>query len=231
MYLFLIRHGQSEGNVARRLQGWQDAPLTPLGEQQAIRAATALATFLQAAGVSVATVYSSPLQRALRTADVISQAIGAPLEIDPGLREMHFGRIEGLTDAEWKDCFPELLPDWHRHDNLDFGWPEGETRRAFYTRIEQAIDGIVARQAPGANPVIVAHGGVISSYLSHLTTGEWHHWRRFSVGNCSITHVTLEPDRPTPPAMSCLLRFNETSHLDDPDVEAVTGEEDAGSAA
>jgi len=231
MYLFFIRHGQSEGNVAGRLQGWQDAPLTPLGERQAVRAATALATFLQAAEVSVATVYSSPLQRALRTADVISQAIGAPLEIDPGLREMHFGRVEGLTDVEWKDCFPELLAGWHQLDDLDFGWPEGETRRAFYNRIETAIGGIVARQPPGANAVIVAHGGVISSYLSHLTTGEWHHWRRFSVGNCSITHVTLEPERHTPPAMSCLLRFNETGHLDDPDVEAVTGAEDDGSAA
>src|SRR5690349_12094826 len=123
MYLFLIRHGESEGNVTGRRQGWQDAPLTPLGERQAVRTALALTAFLQSAEIEVAALYSSPLARALRTADVISQMIGRPVQTDPDLREMHFGSVEGLTEAEWKDRYPDLLAAWRDRENLDFGWP------------------------------------------------------------------------------------------------------------
>jgi broad specificity phosphatase PhoE len=223
MYLFLIRHGQSEGNVTNRLQGWYDAPLTSLGERQAVRTALALSSFLQSAGIAVAALYSSPLGRAARTADVISQMIGRPVGTDPGLREMNFGIIEGLTEAEWKSCYPDLVAPARDRENLDFGWPEGETRRAFYARIHESMTRIVARHAPDEHAVVVSHGGFISSYLSHLTTGEWHHWHRFSVSNCSITHLTLEPGYEHSPAVSCLLTFNDTGHLTDADAEAVTG--------
>ncbi len=223
MYLFLIRHGQSEGNVAGRLQGWQDAPLTALGERQAVRVAVALRQFLTAAEVEVAAIYSSPLQRAARTADAVSQVLGLPVQTDPDLREMHFGRVEGLTEAEWKDCFPDTLAAWHQPDNMDFGWPEGETRRGFYARIEQTLGRILAAHPPEANLVLVTHGGLIASYLSWVETGSWHGWREFMVGNCSISHLTFEPGRAGAPPLACLLTFNDTGHLSDPDVAAVTG--------
>jgi len=223
MYLFLIRHGQSEGNVAGRLQGWQDAPLTALGERQAVRVAVALRQFLTVAEVEIAAIYSSPLQRAARTADAVSQVLGLLVQPDPDLREMHFGRVEGLTEAEWKDCFPDTLAAWRQPDNMEFGWPEGETRRAFYGRIEQTLGRILAAHPPEANLVLVTHGGLIASYLSWVETGSWHGWREFMVGNCSISHLTFEPGRADAPPLACLLTFNDTGHLSDPDVEAVTG--------
>jgi len=223
MSLFFIRHGQSEGNVTGRLQGWQDTALTPLGERQAARAALVLSGYLQRARMSVTAIYSSPLQRAAHTAGAISQAINRPVELDAGLREMHFGRVEGLTDAEWKARFPELLPGWRDLHNLDFGWPEGETRRAFYARVTAAVDAIMARHGPDAHIVLVSHGGVIASYLSYMTSGEWRHWERFPVANCSISQITWEHGREHPPTVASLLNLGEAGGPQNADADAVAG--------
>ena len=76
-------------------------------------------------------IYSSPLRRAWRTAVTIGDWLGlAPLPV-PELREMSGGAVEGLTDVEWRAAYPELVAGWSDAANLDFGWPEGETRRAF----------------------------------------------------------------------------------------------------
>jgi broad specificity phosphatase PhoE len=222
MYLFLIRHGQSEGNVTGQLQGWQDAALTPLGEQQARRTAAALSAFLAEAGITLDAIYSSPLQRARRTAEAIGAQVGVAVEPVPALREMHFGHIEGLTGAQWQERYPEILPAWRIPDNLDFQWPGGESRRAFYERVETAITSIVTRHAPTDNLAIVAHGGVISSYLAYVSAEGWHEWRRFIVDNCSISHLTLEPGQAGAPFVACLLHFNQIGHLSDADAEAVT---------
>jgi broad specificity phosphatase PhoE len=223
MSLFLIRHGQSEGNVTGRLQGWQDTALTPLGERQAARAALVLSHFLQRAGASLTALYSSPLQRAARTAAAIGQATDCPVEYDPGLREMQFGRVEGLTDAEWKARFPDLLPAWRDLHNLDFGWPEGETRRAFYGRITASIDAILARHDPDAHIALVSHGGVISSYLSFLLSGEWRHWERFPVANCSISHLTWAHGPRHPPVAASLLSLGEAGGPQNADADAIGG--------
>jgi broad specificity phosphatase PhoE len=224
MYLFLIRHGESEGNVTGRLQGWQDAPLTRRGEHQAVRMAMTLRQFIDRAGVTIDAIYSSPLQRAARTADAVSQVLGLPVQPEPGLREMYFGRVEGLTDAEWRDCFPEIVPAWQQMDNLDFGWPDGETRRAFYERVATTLGTVLAGHPSHANVVVVAHGAVIGSYLSYLATGDWHHWLQYLPGNCSISHITLEPDQAGPPPMACLLALPDSPAATDPDLRAVEGE-------
>ena len=99
--IIAIRHGETDWNRASRMQGHLDVPLNAHGQWQARQTARALA------GESVAAVYSSDLQRASATARAIAQACGAPLVLEPGLRERNLGRFQGWTFAQVQAQFPE----------------------------------------------------------------------------------------------------------------------------
>jgi probable phosphoglycerate mutase len=217
MNLFLIRHGQSTGNVAGRFQGWSNLPLTGEGRRQAERTGAFLAQYAERERLPIAALYSSDLDRAWHTAEAIGRHLGLAPVADADLREMNFGAIEGMTGDEWKTVYPELIPAWARHDNPAFGWPGGETRQAFYDRLTTTFDRLMAAHPPDANLVIVTHGAVIGTYLAHLDTGEPHEWRRFIITNCSISRVEFTPGADHPLGVACILTSNETAHLaDDP---------------
>lgn len=221
MNLFLIRHGQSTGNVAGRFQGWSNLPLTDEGRRQAERTGAFLAQYTQQAEMPIAALYSSDLDRAWYTAEAIGRHLGLTPIQDLGLREMNFGAIEGMTGDEWKEVFPELIPAWAAHDNPAFGWPGGETRQAFYDRLTATFDGIMARHPPEANLVIVTHGAVIGTYLAHLDTGEPHEWRRFVINNCSISRVEFTPGTDHVHGVACILASNEIAHLANDPIEQI----------
>ena len=92
----LLRHGESIGNAQSRWQGQSDYPLTERGRAQA----RALAERWQAENVKFDLVIASPLVRARETAEIISQALNAQLEIDPIWMERDIGEMEGLTAEE-----------------------------------------------------------------------------------------------------------------------------------
>src|SRR5436190_12420988 len=97
MNLYLVRHGRSTWNVARRMQGWSDTDLTPEGLEQAARTADFFAEYKERQRVEFDAIYSSPLRRAWLTAEAIGRAIDLdPLAV-PDLREMNAGLIQGLT--------------------------------------------------------------------------------------------------------------------------------------
>ena len=89
--LLLARHGQSVSNAARRFQGQRDVPLSPLGERQA----EALGGALRQRGQPVAAIYTSPLARARRTAEIVAASLGPSLVAVDDLRELSLG--------EWED--------------------------------------------------------------------------------------------------------------------------------
>ncbi|MHB0939990.1 MAG: histidine phosphatase family protein, partial [Armatimonadota bacterium] len=119
MKLYLIRHGQTDWNLAQRFQGQSDIPLNEIGRRQA----NALADRLSSQPFEVA--YSSDLQRALETAKVIA---GDRLEIktDLRLREMDFGDWEGATYNKIKEECPGALTTWE-DDVYKNAPPNGET--------------------------------------------------------------------------------------------------------
>lgn len=213
MDLLLVRHGESAGNKLGFVQGWKDTALTPLGEQQAAQVAARLRGFLP-----LDAIYTSPLKRAWRTAEAIGKVADLPLISEPELREMHFGEVEGLTHAEWHTRYPQLLHRWADRDDLDFGWPGGESRREFAERVYKAISAIVAVHYAGSRVVIVCHGGVISTYLSSLLQGAPNLWRNYQVNNCTISQIRFGGPAPQ------MLLFNDGSHLtidtEDADSEA-----------
>lgn len=111
--LWVVRHGETDWNITGRVQGWTDIPLNAMGEAQAHQLGTALQ------GVSFATILSSDLVRAARTAEILSGYVNAAVQTDTRLRERHFGSAEGMIRADSELRFPQDAPDAEPLPTLD----------------------------------------------------------------------------------------------------------------
>lgn len=160
----LVRHGETDWNAERRLQGHLDVPLNATGLAQA------RATAANLASERFAAVYTSDLQRARQTAAEAVRALGLEVALEPRLRERRYGVFEGLTYAEAQARYPE---DYRRFQERDpaFAFPQGgESLETFAARIRGALETLAARHA-GAQILVVTHGGVLD--IAHrLTSGK-----------------------------------------------------------
>jgi 2,3-bisphosphoglycerate-dependent phosphoglycerate mutase len=199
--LVLIRHGETDDNVAKRIAGWRESALTERGRIQAERVAEFVATRYRPAAI-----YTSPLRRATETAEGLARRLGHPLRHDHGLRELHFGDAEGLTLDEMGKRFPEILARARNDEDDDFGWPNGETRRAFYVRTRQSID-VIANAHPGETVAVVTHGGVVSRLLADIVEGKPGRWATYLTTNCSISEIVVSA------GTHSLVCWNVTEHL------------------
>ena len=150
--LLLVRHGQTQWNLERRVQGQTDIPLSEEGFAQARALADELAS------EPLVAAYASDLVRARSTAEIVAQSHGLVVEIDPRLREKNFGSWEGLTDLEIAERFPDA-----RRGH----WGDGETTEAVSERAVAAVAGIVAQHPAGA-VLVVSHGGPLRALLDHF---------------------------------------------------------------
>lgn len=152
--LHLVRHGQSEWNLAGRLQGQvSEVPLTRLGLEQAHAAARTLA------GRTIAAVHSSDLLRARQTAEVVAAALGLPVLLDAELREQGYGALEGLPSADVLAAAPYDFAD------PDGRAPGGESIREVYDRVGRRLASY-ARRYEGCECVLVSHGDAIRVALA-----------------------------------------------------------------
>ena len=150
MAIFIVRHGETDGNASRLIQ----APETPLNAR-GMAQAEALAGRLAREGV--ARIVASDYARARMTADAVHRATGAPLEVDPGLRERDFGDWRGVSH----DAIPHFLDD-------GVVPPNGESWESFHARADEAWERVSrhARETEG-NVVAVTHGLVCFSFALH----------------------------------------------------------------
>jgi broad specificity phosphatase PhoE len=166
----MVRHGQSAWNAEGRWQGWTDVALTPLGEAQAHARGVALA----AGGIGDAVVYSSDLQRARRTAELIAAALDATVAIEPRLRERFGGEWQGHTAAEIDERWPGMREQWRR--------------RELHAPPGAESDETVLAAAPGDHAIVlVTHGGVLRLVADRAgitartvvenVGGHWFEWR------------------------------------------------------
>ncbi|MCC3333491.1 bifunctional RNase H/acid phosphatase [Nocardia abscessus] len=155
--LLLLRHGQTELSVQRRYSGRGNPPLTPLGREQAARAAKMLA-----AKGGITAVVSSPLGRARETAEAAAAALGVPVEVHDGLIETDFGVWEGLTFAEAMQRDPDLHARWLGDPAV--AAPGGESFEEVTGRVDAARRDLLERY-PGANLVVVSHVTPIKTLL------------------------------------------------------------------
>lgn len=182
--LILVRHGETDSNIRGLLHGQTDVPLTARGLAQARLVAARLGL-----EPDIAALYASPLQRAWRTAELIGAAIGrAPVAV-PGLMEIDFGLVEGLTYEEALARHPELrLAERNAAEDDDLQWPRGESRNGFHRRVSATLRDLLA-QHDGEKIVVAAHGGVISRGLTDLLGEAGASWRRYQVANCAVTQL------------------------------------------
>lgn len=181
-----IRHGETAWNIASRIQGHTDIPLNGTGLWQAERVAQSLLDEpLQA-------VYSSDLQRARATAEAIARAQNLTVTLAEGLRERHFGQLEGLTRAEIATQWPEQASRWHARDP-HYGPDGGETLQAFYDRCVHTLAQLARRHAGGAIAV-VAHGGVLDCFYRAAQGVPLHAPRSWKVSNATINRLHYGAD-------------------------------------
>ncbi len=197
--IILIRHGESEGNAAGVLQGRMDYALSDLGRRQAELTAQRLA------GIGAYQVLSSPLLRASATAALIANRLDLKLRLEPDLAEYDIGEASGLTPAELRERFPEMLQARAVGERLRFPGEEG--RDVFHSRLESILQRMSETEG---TTVAVAHGGVIGA-ICHLVVGlDVHRPGAFHVGNCSLTE--LRRDRT---GSLVIHGHNDTCHLED----------------
>jgi probable phosphoglycerate mutase len=173
-----IRHGETDWNVARRIQGHTDIPLNETGRAQA------LAMAFNAAHQRFRAIYSSDLMRTMETAHVLAQREDQDVKPLAQLRERHYGVFQGITAAEGAERYPEAHAHYVARD-LDYDFETGESLRALAERVSQGIDWLV-RHHSGQTIAAVSHSGVLDVIYRRATGRPLHTPRDFVIPNCAL---------------------------------------------
>ena len=189
--LVLLRHGQTDYNVAGRMQGHIDSMLTETGVAQAAAVAPEIAR------IAPDRLISSDLRRAVDTADVVGAACGLPVKFDSRLRETHLGEWQGRTVPEIEEGWPGAIAAWRS----DPAWrpPGGESRIDVVRRAQPVVDELDEEyaSAPDATVVLVAHGGLIGGLVSGLLALPTSSWPAIGgIGNCHWATLARRADHP-----------------------------------
>ncbi|MFZ7088731.1 histidine phosphatase family protein [Curtobacterium sp. RRHDQ10] len=184
--LYLVRHGETDWNKQRRIQGSTDIPLNDTGRRQAAEAAALLARRPFDA------VVASPLSRALETGSVIATRLDLPTPTtDAGLVERSYGEAEGMTVEDIRRAFPDDVI------------PGRESRAAVVARALETL-GEIAVRFDGGRVVVATHGAVIRSVVNELAPGTAESYST-PIRNGSIHSFRWDPERFT----SELVRFDD----------------------
>lgn len=155
MRLILVRHGQTPSNVAGALDtAAPGAPLTALGEAQAVALPAALA------GEPIAGIYASALTRARLTAAPLGLARALPVQVLPGLEEISAGELEMRADETARQDYAACLIGW-MHGDLQRTLPGGADGRSFLDRFDAAVGRIAGSHGEDETVVVVSHGAAI----------------------------------------------------------------------
>jgi broad specificity phosphatase PhoE len=181
--ILLARHGETDWNREGRFQGHADPPLNRTGRAQAVDLSVALMA------EQLAAVYSSPLRRALETAEVLAASHGLePVPVDD-LREVDVGSWSGLTRAEVEERFPAQFARW-----LDYGqgWEDGETYEEMGRRAVDALLGLAAAH-DGERVLAVTHGGPIRAAFAFADGTTHAEARRLGprIGNTFVAELAV----------------------------------------
>ena len=201
MRLFLVRHGETESNRLGLALGRDDVPLNERGAWQAERLGRALTS------EPLAAVYSSPLRRALDTARAVAEPHGLGVQIEERLIEMDIGEAEGLTFAEVRSRYPDLLQAWAGEEGPSRAMPGGERLLDVQERAWPAVNDLAVRHGEEV-VAAVTHNFVILSILARVLGIELAQFRRLrhSVGAVSV--LDFRPKR------VMVVRLNDTCHLE-----------------
>lgn len=170
--LYLIRHGEVEGMAEGQLIGRTDSPLSERGVSQAHQLAELLS------GARLAAVYSSDLQRANMTAEIIARSRRLKIRVDPAWREIDMGDWEGRTVSALHSEAPQLVERLFA-DPDSFKYPEGESFADFTARVGSAFDQLLTSHS-GEEIALIAHGGVCRTIIGTALGMPMKNWLRLA---------------------------------------------------
>lgn len=208
---WLIRHGETQWNADRRLQGWRDIALNDKGVQQARHLAEHLASPAFTASIDV--IVSSDLARAHQTASMAAGHFGLPIATTAALRERNYGVYEGheLTVVQGGRAglasFDLRSPDAPIEN--------GETLTVFAQRVHDAFEQLAVEHA-GRNIMVFAHGGVIDIVWRRTQGLSLDVFRAEPIVNASINEFSIDADRTW-----TMVNWGQTHHLGTPALDDV----------
>lgn len=198
MKLYLIRHGQTQWNKLRKIQGHHDIMLNEEGQHQARMLAAGMADR------PVARIYSSGLKRAQETAQAIATQQQVQVTVLEALKEVDFGEWEGMTYAEIKAKDPDRYQRW-RINPVVASPPGGENQTQIFKRCKTVIETILSEAT--TDVAIVSHGAMLAHLVAFLLPNE--EAADIIVENASITTLNYHPLTND----FVLLEANNTRHL------------------
>lgn len=181
MILYLMRHGQTDWDASYRVLGWKDMPLNRIGLQQATLASEKLKN------QNIETVYASDLKPAKKTADIVSAGLDLPVHYTKRLREINFGKAEGVkkTDLEAKFSYIyHAFNDINNPERYAISYPGGETIGEAQQRFVKFITKLCDEGR--SNVLLVTHGMFIRIFAETCLK------KQLSLANGSVLKVTYD---------------------------------------
>lgn len=199
--ILLVRHGQTEWNRIERFRGRVDIELNPNGLSQAQKTANRIQKYWQPE-----VVYSSPLKRALQTAQAISELTNVQVEATPDLVDIDYGQWQGLTPDETRVRWPDQLETWYKHPERVL-IPGGENPFEVQSRAMATIT-TVTKAYPNQTIIMVSHTVVNRLILlGILGIGIEHFWQ-IRQEPCAINAIDVNDNN------FSLVTMNDTCHLE-----------------
>ena len=201
MRFILVRHGITEWNEQNRYQGITDIKLSETGRKQARLLAEELKN------IPIDHIYSSPLLRAYETAKEVADGKGMDIIVDERLRELDYGKWEGITRAELYKAYGDSFKNF-QGEPFHYPFPGEGTLNHAKLRVGMVFEEIKERYRGTDETVAVfAHGGILKLAIFYLLDMSSRFYRCIELENTSITIVDIMEDR-------CMLQLlNDTHHL------------------
>ena len=196
--IILVRHGETEWNVAEVFRGQIDIDLNETGVKQAELLSGYLSTS------AIAAVYSSPLKRALKTAEIIAQPHKLKVNIDPDLIDFNFGKWQGLSHQEVKEKYRDLYATWITHPE-QVRIPDGEALEDVSKRVIRVRNKVIENHR--GTVVIVGHRVVNKVMICTLLGLDNSHFWKIRQDTCGISIFSYLNEQ------FILTKHNDTSFL------------------
>lgn len=197
--LVLVRHGRTEWNRVERYRGRADIDLDEVGRRQAEAVARRVTEW------QVAAVYSSPLRRALFTAEIVARQLGLGVSVLPGLVDIDYGEWQGLTPDEAAARYDGLYSSWLKSPQA-VKFPGGEGLAEVRDRASQAVHEVVGKH-PRETVVMVSHKVVCQTLILSLLGLDNSHFWQIGQDNCAVNVFEVRDSTPS------ALVINDTCHL------------------
>lgn len=197
--LYLVRHGESEWNILRKVQGQINTNLTDVGREQAKKAAERLSK------EKIDIIFSSDLSRAFDTAKIIGDKLGLEVNTFEELREIKFGVWEGLTTKEILDKYSKEHIIWMTEPH-NLNLPEAERLIDLQERLLRIVNALL-KNNKDKNILIVSHGASIKALILGILGIDISFYNKLTIGNTSLSIIEFRDYSPV------LRVLNDTSHL------------------